>query len=177
MTVTAPYIRSAAALVAAVPGVAVHLTLPDQTVIAGDSDDATMCGHTFRSLVIDQFLDGSGLDHATLTIPNADHITGLISNGRTGKAAARWFVSPLPAPMTVETLREAGHTKAPLQALVRADADLGVSVVAVRDQSGASTPTELDDAAVAASAACVVAHLLATAGLSSSPTGTTHPNR
>ncbi|WP_084078985.1 hypothetical protein [Demequina sp. NBRC 110057] len=171
MTVSAPQIRSAAALLGAVPGLTARLTVPGaDAVVAGAADDATMCGHTFRSLVLERHLDGEGLEGATLHLDDADHATGLIARG-----AVRWFVTPLPAPLAVAALRDSGHTRAPLQSVVRADASLGVSVVAVRDQSGRVPAGDLDEAAVAASAACLVAHLLTTSGLMSHPTRTTHP--
>lgn len=180
MTVTAVQIRSAAALMGAVPGLTARLTLPAAdavagsraavTVVAGAAPEATVCGHEFRQLVIARHLEGEGLAEAFLTLDEADTATGLIRRG-----AVRWFVSPLPAKLTVQTLREAGHTRAPLQAAVRADDTLGVSVVAVRDQSHAATDGEMDDTAMAASAACLVTHLLTTSGLMSHPTRTTHP--
>ncbi|WP_084099720.1 hypothetical protein [Demequina sp. NBRC 110051] len=179
MSVSAVQIRSAAALMGAVPGLVARLTLPADavagtqrpvTLVAGDSPDATMCGHDFRAMVLERHLEGEGLDDAHLTLDHADPATGLIRRG-----GVRWFVSPLPAKLSVATLRDAGHTRAPLQSVVRGDDALGLSVVAVRDQSRAATDDELDAAATAASAACLVAHLLTTSGLTAHPTRTTHP--
>ncbi len=179
MTVTAVQIRSAAALMGAVPGLVARLTLEadavsgqprDVSLVAGDAPDATMCGHGFRAMVLERHLEGEGLTGARLSLDHADPATGLIRRG-----GVRWFVSPLPAKLTVATLREAGHTRAPLQSVVRGDAALGLSVVAVRDHRRATTDDELDAAATAASAVCLVAHLLTTSGLTAHPTRTTHP--
>ncbi|WP_062071615.1 hypothetical protein [Demequina sediminicola] len=155
MTITAPQLRSAAALLAAVPGLACRLTLDEgDELVAGEHSDAQMCGHSFHDFIRERH---ERLNVSDLTIDGVDPATGLACH-----QGMRWFVSPMPASATVACLRDAGYTRAPWQALVRTDEDLGVSVVAVRDQSGHASTAELDAVAVAAYGACLVEHLIVT---------------
>ncbi|WP_062078032.1 hypothetical protein [Demequina globuliformis] len=157
MTVTSPQLRSAAALLAAVPGLVARVTTADgETLIAGEDEQAQLCGDRFRALVLARHTAAESFATA-LVLDGVDPATGLAR-----RDGVRWFVSPMPAKPTVACLRASGHTAAPLQALVRDDAELGLSVVAIRDQSGASSAAALDEAATAAYGACLVEHLLLT---------------
>lgn len=157
MTVTSPQLRSAAALIAAVPGLVARVTTTAGDVLeVGTHEDAHLCSDAFRELVLERHDSPASFARA-LIIDGIDPATGLAR-----RDGVRWFVSPMPAKPTVACLRASGHTSAPLQAMVRDDADLALSVVALRDQSGAHTAAQLDEAATAAYGACLVEHLMLT---------------
>ena len=172
MTLTAPQLRSTAALVAAVPGIRARLAdAAGACLEVGPDGEGRLRAQAFHDMVRDAHARGETLAATELTVDGFDPATGLVHH-----AGARWFVSPLPACHTVACLREAGHTRAPVQAMVRGDAELGVSVVRIADASGDLAPTAIDEAAVGARAACLVAHLLSTtlaadAGASAAPAG------
>ena len=162
MTLTAPQLRSTAALVAAVPGIRARLADATGTCMeVGPDGDGHLRAQAFHDMVRDAHARGETLAATEVTVDGLDAATGLVHH-----AGARWFVSPLAARITVECLREAGHTRAPLQAMVRGDHELGVSVVRIADASGALHPAALDEAATSARAACLVAHLLSTTSAS-----------
>ncbi|WP_061961692.1 hypothetical protein [Demequina flava] len=157
MSVTSPQLRSAAALVAAVPGLVARVTTVDgDAIVVGAHEDAHLCSDAFRELVLEHHARSEDFARA-LMVDGIDPTTGFAH-----RDGVRWFVSPMPAKPTVACLRASGHTAAPLQALVRDDADLGLSVVALRDQSGTHTSQQLDEAATAAYGACLVEHLVLT---------------
>ncbi|WP_084105988.1 hypothetical protein [Demequina sp. NBRC 110056] len=165
MTVTAPQLRSAAALVAAVPGIACRLTTADGArVVAGAADDAGLCGIGFRELVLEMAVSSADAPAGaarTLEVDGVDAATGL---ART--PGARYFVSPLPSRHTTDALRASDAVRPPYLAMVRGDEELGVSVVRVTRSGATAVPQEkdpdLDEVALAAFSSCLVAHLIAT---------------
>lgn len=158
MTLTAPQLRSTAALVAAVPGLRARLADAAGTCLeVGPDGEGGLRAQAFHDMVRDAHARGEMVAAVEVAIDGLDPATGLVHH-----AGARWFVSPLPARHTIACLREAGHTRAPLQAMVRGDHELGVSVVRIADASGALDPAAIDDAATSARAACLVAHLVST---------------
>ncbi|GIG53625.1 hypothetical protein [Demequina activiva] len=168
MTLTAPQLRSTAALVAAVPGLRARLADATGTCVeVGPDGDGHLRAQAFHDIVRDAHARGEVLAATELTVEGLDAATGLVHH-----AGARWFVSPLPARRTVACLRESGHTPAPLQAMVRGDDELGVSVVRIADRSGALDPAAIDAAAVSARAACLVAHLVSTTHAADAGSGT-----
>jgi len=163
MTVTEPQLRSAAALVAAVPGIVCRLTTAGGArMVAGTADDAEVCGTTFREMVIRGDAEAARATER-LDLEGVDPATGLAAT-----PGARYFVSPLPSRPTTEALRACEAVAAPYFAMARADQELGVSVVRVSragaapDHASTDSDPDLDEAALAAFSSCLVAHLIAT---------------
>ncbi|WP_297084296.1 hypothetical protein [uncultured Demequina sp.] len=163
MTVTEPQLRSAAALVAVVPGIVCRLTTAGGAcMIAGSADDAEVCGTTFREMVIRGDASAASATER-LDLDGVAPATGLAAT-----PGARYFVSPLPSRQTTDALRECDAVTAPYFAMARADAELGVSVVRVSragtslDRATNESDPDLDEVALAAFSSCLVAHLIAT---------------
>jgi len=114
--------------------------------------DAQLCVHAFRQAIAEwpesdchaPCIEGVAFDEF-------EELAGVLS--RDGE---RWFVSPLDAQATADCLRSAGLDDA-IDALVREDLDFDVSVV--RLSTGIANESELDDAAIAAYAACLTEEL------------------
>ncbi|MFV0633823.1 hypothetical protein [Demequina sp.] len=160
MTVTAPQLRSAAALTAAVQGLACRVdTAEGRCVIAGAATDAQMCALAFRQFVIKG--DWSDVGAPTcLAIDGVDPTTGFAA-----KPGERYLVSPLSPQATIAALREAGCVAPPFQAMVRGDDELAVSVVRL-SRVGVDSPAledpELDELSLEVFSTCLIAHLTGT---------------
>ena len=93
-------------------------------------------------------------------------LRALERDGILTRAGERWIVSPLDALASAECIRGIGELEACLEVLVREDAEFGVTVArfTIADHVTMASPRQaehlLDDAALAAYAACLAEELM-----------------
>lgn len=154
MTLSRSTVQGLAALCGGIP----DITFTVSTSSGGDlwvaeHPDAQLCVHAFRR-AIQEWPQGDC--HApcieAVSFDDFVEIGGILS-----RAGERWFVSPLRAEATADALNSADELDAHVDVIVREDLDFNVSVVRVSRRDG--DEEELDDAAIAAYAACLTEEL------------------
>lgn len=154
MTLSRPTVESLAALCGAIPDIAMAVTTTSGAVLeVAERPDAALCPHTFRRAVASW---PSCPEHAPciedVVIEGFGARGGIFS-----RLGERWFVSPMGADDTAASVRDCDGVDGSINVLVREDLDFGMSVV--RIAGDLASEAHLDDAAVAAYAACLTQDL------------------
>ncbi len=173
-------VESVAALCGAVPDLSFTVTTATgATLWVAEHPDARLCVHAFRTVVA-QWVADCGHE---LCLESVEFDQFALAGGILGRRGERWIVSPLGANRTAAALRAVEGMADTLHVLVREDADFDVSVVHLRPDMVALAGADrgavehdavehdavehdaverlLDDAAIAAYAACLTEELLA----------------
>lgn len=162
-------VESVAALCGAVPDLSFTVTTATgSTLWVAEHPDARLCVHAFRTVVA-QWVADCGHEPCLEAV---DFDEFALKGGILSRRGERWVVSPLGAGRTAAALRGVDGMADTLHVLVREDLDFDVSVVHLRldmvalshagDKAAQPGAVEqvLDDAAIAAYAACLTEELL-----------------
>jgi hypothetical protein len=154
MTLSRSTVQGLAALCGGIPDLAFTVsTSSGGDLWVAEHPDAQLCVHAFRQAIQDwPQSDCHAPCIEAVAFDDFDEIAGVLS-----RSGERWFVSPLGADATAVCLRDCAEIGGAIDALVREDLDFGVAVV--RMSMREPIEAELDDAAIAAYAACLAEDL------------------